>query len=241
MSTEVSLRASRSSAEPMPCRRASTRRSKQQPDRADQQAGDGGGGAHPGDQRARPRGHAVERCVRGERALLALGGECRAAGLEPRRRTWRRRRGLLAGAVRARLEHRRALRRQIRERASQACARSRRPMRASSAAISRRAPWRRPARRARWHRRRNRGRAEATSWRCCSSEHLEVVREPDGLQRVLTDQCDRILGLAGELDDGRRQHVHDGEREGDGAVELGCDLRARQPQPVEHGVPARRS
>ena len=70
---------------------------------------------------------------------------------------------------------------------------------------------------------------------------FEVMREPDGLQRVLTDQCDRILGLAGKMDDAGRQQVHDGEREGDGAVELGCNLRPRQPQPVEHGVPARRS
>ena len=53
MSIEVSLRARRSSAQPMPCRRASTRRKEQEAHRADQQSGDGGGSAHPGDERPR--------------------------------------------------------------------------------------------------------------------------------------------------------------------------------------------
>ncbi len=242
MSIEVSLRASRSSAQPMPCRRASTRRSSSRPDGPDQQSGDGGGGAHPGDERARPRGHVVERRVRRERALLALGGE-RALQVPGRsRRTWRRAALACSGSrMRASSNTDGTLLLRDPRTPSRACARGRDPC-APAARRSRRCPSRRRCS--------SRALAAASKSRGRGGHQLALplerglrgrARAATALQRVLTDQRDRILGLAGKMDDAGRQQVDHGQSEGDGAVELGCDLRPRQPQPVEHGVPARRS
>ena len=69
---------------------------------------------------------------------------------------------------------------------------------------------------------------------------FQVVREQDGLQGFLADPTDRLLRPAGELDGGGGQQIDHGQGQGDGAIELGGDLRPRQTQSVEHWIPTRR-